>query len=309
MKKIFVSLSLLLVVSSCDDGDLTLETFNFDNENVQKCNDLLYVTSGSEILILNIPTENFINEPTVVGSPRIYTLTSNNQLIYRLYDDAVSTSTICSTIPPATPKTVEEYKAQAGGQIQIITTVLPVVNPTTKATSITYTHQIKLVNVQFSNGSKTINYQDFLFGNYTSLVNALSFGFSSNNGKICGSTNIYKNSSNQLLRFDFPDYSLPSTAGTTSINLDATNKLSYLLFSGAVLTDAEICAANFNSPIVIVEEWIATAGVVQIITSNVTGTNGQPALLHEITFTNVVYVKDDLSFTHDTFNFGNYLTN
>ena len=310
MKKCFVLLASVFLFHSCDDGDFTLETFNFDNEIVQECNDLLYVTSQKEIIILNIPTSNFVNEPTVVGSPSIFTLTTSDQLVYRLYDDNVSASTICSAIPPATPRTVEEYRAQPGGQIQIITSVIPVVNPTTKSTAITYTHQIKLINVQFTSGSKTLNYEEFLFGNYTSLVNTLSFSFSSNNAKKCGSNDLYKNSSNQLLRFDFPNHTLPTTAGTTSINLDATNKLSYSLFSGANLTDVEICSVSSpNSPFVVEEKWIATEGTVGIVTTAVTGTNGFPAFLYEITFSNVTYRKNDLSFTHDTFYFGEYLTN
>ena len=310
MKKYFAVLTAVFIFYSCDDGDFTLETFNFDNEIVQQCDNLLYVTDDKEILILNIPASNFINEPTVVGSPRIYTLTTNEQLIYRLYDGNVSNTTICSSIPPATPRTVEEYKAQPGGQIQIITTVVPVVNATTKSTTITYTHQIKLINVQFTSGAKVLNYEEFLFGNYTSLTNTLSFNFSSNNAKKCGSTDLYKNNNNQSLRFDFPNYSLPTVDGTTTINLDSANKLSYSLFSGADLTDAEICSVSSpNNPFVLAEKWIATEGAVQIVTTAVTGTNGLPAFLYEITFSNVIYRKGDLSFTHDTYDFGEYLTN
>jgi len=310
MKKYFAVLTAVFIFYSCDDGDFTLETFNFDNEVVQQCDNLLYVTDDKEILILNIPASNFINEPTVVGSPRIYTLTTNEQLIYRLYDGNVSNTTICSSIPPATPRTVEEYKAQPGGQIQIITTVVPVVNAATKSTTITYTHQIKLINVQFTSGSKVLNYEEFLFGNYTSLINTLSYSFSSSNAKRCSANDLFRNTNNQLLRFDFPSHNLPTTAGTSTINLNATNRLSYTLFGGADLTDAEICSPSSpNVPFFIAEKWIATEGTVEIITSNVTGTNGQPAFLYEIRFSNVIYRKGDLSFTHDSYDFGEYLTN
>lgn len=310
MKKIIVLLASVFIFQSCDDGDLTLETFNFNNETVQECNDLLYVVNDKEIIILNIPASNFINEATVVGTPRMYTLTSSEQLVYRLYDGSVSSTTICSTIPPATPSTVEEYKAQAGGQIQIITTALPSVNETTKATSITYTHQIKLINVQFSNGDKIINYEEFLFGNYTSQVNTLSFNFSANNGTQCNANNLYKNNNTQLITFDFPDHSLPTTPGTSSISLDNNNTVTYKMFSGATLTNAEICSPTSpNSPFIIEEEWIATEGTIEIVTTAVTGSNNLPALLYEITFTNIIYRKGNLSFTHDSFDFGEYLTN
>lgn len=310
MKKIFVLFALTFLASSCDDGDLTLETFNFSNETVRACNELLYVTSDKEMLILNIPASNFINEATVVGSPRTYTLTSSEQLIYRLYDGTVSPATLCATIPPASPSTVEEYKAQAGGQIQIITTVTPTVNESTKATSITYTHQIKLINVQFTKGAKTINYEEFLFGNYTSQINNLSFNFFSNNATQCNSSTLFKNNSTQVLVFDYPNHVLPTAVGMSTISLDSATTLTYKMYSGGTLTNSEVCSATSpNSPFAIEEEWIATEGTVTINTTSATGTNNLPALLYEISFSNVVYRKGSLSFTHDALNFGNYITN
>jgi len=310
MKKIIVLFASVFIFQSCDDGDLTLDTFNFNNETVLKCNDLLYITNDNEIIILNIPASNFINEATEIGSPRIYTLTSNEQLVYRLYNGNVNSSTICSTIPPATPSLVDEYKAQSGGKIQIITTVLPSINETTKETKITYTHQIKLINVQFLNDDKIINYEEFLYGNYTSQVNTLSFNFSSINGIQCNPNNLYKSNANQLISFNFPDYLLPTTSGTLLINLDNANTLTYKMFSGANLTNLEICSPTSpNGLFIIEEEWKATEGTIEIVTTAVTGTNNLPALLYKITFKDIIYRKGNLSFLHDNFDFGDYLTN
>lgn len=310
MKKILVLIALVFLFQSCDDGDLALESFNFNNETVKKCNNLLYVARNNEILILNIPSIYFANEATPINEPRTYTLTSTDELIYRLYSGTVDQSTICSAIPPSTPIALEEYKAQPGGKIQIITNVLTTVNETTKSTKITYTHQIKLINVQFSNGDKIINYEEFLFGNYTSQVNTLSFNFSANNGTQCNANNLYKNNNTQLITFDFPDYLLPTTPGTSSISLDNNNTVTYKMFSGATLTNAEICSpASPNSPFIIEEKWIATEGTIEIVTTAVTGSNNLPALLYEINFTNIIYRKGNLSFTHDSFDFGEYLTN
>jgi len=310
MKKILLLFAFTLLFNACDDGDLTLQQFNFNNETVEKCNSILYVKKGNEILILNIPATNFANVATPPNEPRIFTLTSTDQLLYRSYNGAVSSNTICSSIPPASPVVVSEYKAQPGGKIQIITSILRNVNQTTKATTITYTHQIKLLNVAFKSGESTIKNEEFLFGNYTSLTNVLSFNFFTDNAKLCTPSKLYKNSSSQVLSFEFPDYPLPTVAGTTTVPLNATNFLSYKMYTGANLTDAEICSQTTpNSPFAIVENWKATEGQVKIVTTLVTGTNGLPAKSYSILFENVVYQSGTLNFSHDTLNFGTYLTN
>jgi hypothetical protein len=82
------------------------------------------------------------------------------------------------------------------------------------------------------------------------------------------------------------------------------------MYSGSNLTTSEICSITTpNTPFVIDEEWIASEGTVQIITTAVTGTNGLPALKYEISFNNITYRKGNLFFNHDTFTFGNYVTN
>ncbi len=310
MKKILVLIASLFLFQSCDDGDLILKTFNFNNETVQKCNNLLFVSKDKEILILNIPSSIFIDEPTIEGTPRIYTLANSEELVYRLYNENVNSTAICSEIPPASPTVLEEYKALPGGQIQITTSVLPSVNETTKATTINYIHQIKLINVQFTNDENNLIYEEFLFGNYKSKTNILSFNFSTNNGAQCNANNLYKKNNTQLISYDYPDYLLPTTAGTTSINLDATNKITYKMFSGGTLTNVLICSTTSpDSPFILEEEWIATTGTVEIITTEVTGSNNLPALKYDIKFIDITYKKGDLSFTHDIFDFGSYVTN
>ena len=106
------------------------------------------------------PSSIFIDEPTIEGTPRIYTLANSEELVYRLYNENVNSTAICSEIPPASPTVLEEYKALPGGQIQITTSVLPSVNETTKATTINYIHQIKLINVQFTNGENNLIYEE-----------------------------------------------------------------------------------------------------------------------------------------------------
>lgn len=305
MKKILGLLLLSISLHSCDDGDMQLKTFNFDNETVQECNSLLYIINGKEVMILDIPGSNFLQTPTEPGNPIVYTLTSSDNLIYRLYSDNVTSSTICSTIPPASPTVKEEYVANPGGQIQIITNVLTEVNSTTKSTKISYTHQIRLINCQFSNGDQTNTYTDFLFGNYISENNTMSYNFSINTDS-CDSNTIYRNNSNQALILDFNTFNFPTATGTTTVTLDTDNRIISRLYTGGSLSNSSICASTLPSPLELLEEWIAEEGTAEITTA-LTDINGTTYFEHTITLLNCNYKKDDLSYFHDQFTFGTYL--
>ena len=39
MKKLFVLVASVFMLQACDDGDITLESFNFDTVNIQECPD------------------------------------------------------------------------------------------------------------------------------------------------------------------------------------------------------------------------------------------------------------------------------
>ncbi len=80
------------MLQACDDGDITLESFNFDTVAVQNCptNDLVYKINRNELLLISIPATSFINEATPIGSPRIITINSTNRIVYRLYSDNVT---------------------------------------------------------------------------------------------------------------------------------------------------------------------------------------------------------------------------
>src|SRR6478672_528068 len=159
MKKIIGLLALALFLNGCDDGDLTVETINFDAVPAVKCslNDIIYKLNGTEILALEVPASQnaFINEPTVVGTPRIITLSGTNRVVYRTYNGTVSSANICATVPASTPNVTEEWTATSG-RIEITTTPVTVTNATTNATTITkYNHYIVFKDISFNKPSGT----------------------------------------------------------------------------------------------------------------------------------------------------------
>ena len=142
MKKLFVLVAFIFLLQACDDGDLTLESFNFDSASVQNC------------------TTN--NEETPDGSPRIVPISSSNKIIYRIYSDNLSATGICSILPPASPIVKKEWNA-TGGTIEIISDKL---FATDGITVTGYTHNIRLLNVNFSNSNNSFSFTEYIFGNY-----------------------------------------------------------------------------------------------------------------------------------------------
>ncbi|WP_333809567.1 hypothetical protein [Flavobacterium sp.] len=168
MKKLFVLVASVFMLQACDDGDITLESFNFDTVGIQKCtnNNLIFKINGDELLLLNIPAASFANEETPDGSPRVVNVNASNQIIYRIYSGNINSNSICSTIPPASPTVQNEWNA-TGGTIEIVTDALYAIDGVTITG---YTHNIKFKNVNFSGSSNSFSFIEYTFGNYeTSL--------------------------------------------------------------------------------------------------------------------------------------------
>lgn len=168
MKKLFVLVASVFMLQACDDGDITLQSFNFGTASIQKCsnNNLIFKTKGKELLIVNVPFSSFENSETPIDNPRIIPINNINQVVYRIYSDNVSSSTVCATLPPSIPVVEKEWNA-TGGSIQVISRAIYAPNNTTITG---YTHNIKFVNINFSGISDSFSFTEYLFGNYeTSL--------------------------------------------------------------------------------------------------------------------------------------------
>ncbi len=118
MKKILFLFLAIILLQSCDDGDIIITTFNFDNAELKTCGvagnyvfykvnpealeslslklvvtDSLYKTEGIKEYILN-GTSNFVN--------------------YRTYDGELGTDYFCSSVPPTLPRVTVDYLASSG---------------------------------------------------------------------------------------------------------------------------------------------------------------------------------------------------
>ena len=73
MKKLLVLVAFVFTLNSCDDGDITLESFNFSNQQIQKCLDdtktFLYKVNDNELLFLNISATPYTYDPNETEFP------------------------------------------------------------------------------------------------------------------------------------------------------------------------------------------------------------------------------------------------
>ncbi|MBG42948.1 MAG: hypothetical protein CL530_03170 [Aequorivita sp.] len=118
MKNILFLFIASLLLHSCDDGDIIITTFNFDDAELNTCgqsgnyvfykinsdaleslslklgvSDSLYKDAGTKTYILN-GTSNFVN--------------------YRTYDGDLGTNYFCNSIPPTAPIVTVDYVAASG---------------------------------------------------------------------------------------------------------------------------------------------------------------------------------------------------
>ncbi len=176
MKRFLGLLFCALLFNSCDDGNIKLETFNFDTaEPINSCtvnNGLFFKVKNNEALVLQTPISTFENTVTPANTPRKILVSSTNKLVYRLFDSIISSSYFCASFPPANPTVTDEWNAATGvlgtsGIIEVTTT--QILNPTNQALT-GYNHYVVFKNITFSNGVNSFTYEQYIFGNYLTSI-------------------------------------------------------------------------------------------------------------------------------------------
>jgi len=145
---IFISLFLI----SCNDGDLIVTSFDFEDGTLNLCGDtdtkvfyninneninetLSFKTNrnafGNTQEFKDLLAENGLNAITNnTLEPIEINFSSNNEVIYRTYDGPVDSNYFCNEIPPSTPKVLNEYRSVPGDADSkiIITTIVSTSN-------------------------------------------------------------------------------------------------------------------------------------------------------------------------------------
>lgn len=163
-------LSLLVLSFACDDGDLEIETIDFDGVSVLTCDpisvetsNVLFKLNSTEALILELPNGAIINQVSNDSIPFDVTSSGPAKITYRTFSDKVSNDYFCSDIPLTVPTVVEEIIAE-GGEVLLYTTL----NDDEK----TFEHRIKLKTVSFvtANDARITNLAIDNFGTVTTTL-------------------------------------------------------------------------------------------------------------------------------------------
>ena len=125
MKKFLFLFMAALFLQSCDDGDIIVTSFNFDDAELKTCgtvgNYVFYKVNPDalESLSLKLGVTDSIYKNT--GTKNYQINGTSNFVNYRTYDDALGSDYFCSSIPPTAPIVTRDYRA-ASGNAEFITT-------------------------------------------------------------------------------------------------------------------------------------------------------------------------------------------
>lgn len=168
MKRLFLLLCLGLSFS-CDDGDLQIETIDFDSASIEFCESsvdinttLFFKLNTTEALILELQSGVLQNEASdqTISS----TIPGQSSLTYRAFTDNVNSNYFCDDIPPSTPTVLEEIIAQEGAVL--INTVR------SESDTTIFEHTIELSQISFVNeqGERITNLSITDFGTVTTQL-------------------------------------------------------------------------------------------------------------------------------------------
>ncbi|PIB38860.1 hypothetical protein [Maribacter sp. 4G9] len=167
MKK-YITFLLCILMLSCDDGDLEIETLDFDSiASVQSCGgvsvtsaNVLFKINGDEALILELPNGAIKNEVTTEDIA--VNINESGSVVYRIFSGTVSSNYFCDVVPPVEPVVTREIIAQDG--VVFITT--------TAVDSVTFEHTIRLSGISLvtEDESRITDLRINDFGNVTTKL-------------------------------------------------------------------------------------------------------------------------------------------
>lgn len=306
MKKIFSLIAVLVLLSGCDDGDMTFKTFDFSDAGAPiKCtlannNGVLYYkVNGTELLILELADGQLINAENIDDDgnniPREITISGNTRITYRNYATAPNSSTICTTLTNGTTDYEDQWTGV--GTLSVITTATKD-KDTGKIKG--YGHQVTLKNVTFTKGDESITINNSLFGTI-SIDNGFAFNFSEGQQppiENCSQNVLYirKGSEALVLTITNPSEIFKNEIGSTSLEINNTdqdnlNRIEFTAYQSSVNPD-RICrvgGSELPNPIA-GQRWTVSQGTINVKT---TRNEAAGRYVHSIYLTDVTFVNRD----------------
>jgi hypothetical protein len=131
MQRLFLLSILCLLLFSCDDGDIIVSDFNFDQNSVLNLCEfegdrkvLHIVTESNEAISLTFD-QNILENVENVINPGTFsvTISNSNRVNYRRLNGSVESNIyFCQEIPPSEPTVIEEFTSTTGGNVEFTIT-------------------------------------------------------------------------------------------------------------------------------------------------------------------------------------------
>ena len=134
MKRFLIAIALLGLLTSCDDGDIIVTDFDFEDSTLQFCEGpdkfVIYATNNDDVnesISLefnnsNITTDDSGNFITNTSENITFSLSGTNKVIYRIYNKEIDGSKyFCQGVPPSEPVPTTEYVSGSDGTVTIAT--------------------------------------------------------------------------------------------------------------------------------------------------------------------------------------------
>lgn len=278
MKHFFALILVAVLFASCDDGDLTQVSFEFDDKAAGKCGSgspdfFIYKIQDQRALIIQLPESSFKNEISADKITPTLPLAINGssiRLIYREYSGEITSNTMCSTIPVSDPVVVNEREATEG-TITITTTALksePDANGATKITGYLHTLVFKDLVFDLGGGNTQIN-EAFTQVTYeTAATTFTSFAgispvFSCENDI----TYLFKYLDKQAIVLDLSDadaaFLFSGEPGPKTRLISSDNKLTRLFFDTTMSTldNAYFCTTPLPETPPVIDTFTAENGI------------------------------------------------
>jgi len=165
MKKL-IAFFLCISILSCDDGDLDIPAFDFE-ETVYGCdlkdnNYTLFRLGIAEAIIVTLPKTALKEQETV--NPIKVSITEEN-VIYRTFSDQISQDYFCEDIPPVEPRILSNWTGVSGNNNDIIIVTIKVFDSNNNITG--YKHTITFENLKVQKDDLYLAFEEEVFGDFT----------------------------------------------------------------------------------------------------------------------------------------------
>ncbi|MFV8226876.1 hypothetical protein [Christiangramia aquimixticola] len=134
MRRLLTGIFLLSLFTSCDDGEIIVTSFDFEDSTFKFCEgsngNVIYAVNDddvSESISLEFSNNQWVTDEDGTLLPPSqeeisFPLTGNNRVIYRIYSSSLNGDQyFCQVVPPSSPQVIEEWVSGTGATVIVKT--------------------------------------------------------------------------------------------------------------------------------------------------------------------------------------------